>query len=82
MPGQDFQENFAPKVNDTTFHLVLVKKILFYLETGQADIETAFLYRELDEEIWMELPYRLHTVNMSKDKHNNPILKETYCVKN
>jgi Reverse transcriptase (RNA-dependent DNA polymerase) len=35
IPGQDFQETFAPFVNDTTFHLVLVLKILFHLDTGQ-----------------------------------------------
>jgi Reverse transcriptase (RNA-dependent DNA polymerase) len=44
IPGHDFQGNFAHVVNDTTFHLVLVLKILFHHETGQFDIETAFLY--------------------------------------
>ena len=27
IPGNDFQENHAPVVNDTTFHLVLALKI-------------------------------------------------------
>jgi Reverse transcriptase (RNA-dependent DNA polymerase) len=47
VPGKDFQENHAPVVNDTTFHLVLALKVLFKLEAGQFDIETAFLYMEI-----------------------------------
>jgi hypothetical protein len=31
-------------------------KILLKLEAGQFDIETAFLYGELDKKLWMELP--------------------------
>jgi hypothetical protein len=56
IPGKDFQENFTPVINDAFFHLILVLIILMGLEVEQFDIETAFIYGELDEEIWMELP--------------------------
>jgi hypothetical protein len=56
IPGKDFQENHSPVVNDTTFHSILVLKILLKLEAGQFDIETAFLYGDLEEQLWMELP--------------------------
>jgi hypothetical protein len=56
IPGNDFQENHSPVVNDTTFHTLLVLKILLKLEAGQFDIETAFLYGELEEKLCMELP--------------------------
>ena len=56
IPGKDFQENHSPVVNDTTFHTILVLKILLKLEAGQFDIETAFLYGELEEKLWMDLP--------------------------
>ena len=56
VPGKDFVENHAPVVNDTTFHLVLALKVLFKLEAGQFDIETAFLYGELEEDLWMQMP--------------------------
>jgi transposase InsO family protein len=56
IPGKDFQENHSPVVNDTTFHTILVLKILLKLEAGQFDIETAFLYGELEEKLWMEIP--------------------------
>jgi Reverse transcriptase (RNA-dependent DNA polymerase) len=45
--GQDFHENHAPVINDTTFHLILVLKLLFCLKSKQFDIETAFLYGTL-----------------------------------
>jgi Reverse transcriptase (RNA-dependent DNA polymerase)/gag-polypeptide of LTR copia-type len=56
IPGKDFQENHSPVVNDTTFHTILVLKILLQLEAGQFDIETAFLYGDLEEKLWMDLP--------------------------
>jgi Reverse transcriptase (RNA-dependent DNA polymerase) len=56
IPGQDFQENHVPVVHDTTFHLILVFKIINGLRSRQFDVETAFLYGTLDEEIYMELP--------------------------
>ena len=54
--GIDFQENFAPVVNDVTFRIALVLKLLFDLEDEQFDVETAFLYGDLDEEIYMTFP--------------------------
>jgi hypothetical protein len=59
--------------------LVLVLKILFHLDAEQFDIETAFLYGELDEEISMDLPdgYSEYV----NEKHNNPILVDMHCVK-
>ena len=56
IPGKDFQENHSPVINDTTFHTMLVLKILLKLEAGQFDIETAFLYGDLEEKLWMDLP--------------------------
>ena len=79
IPGKDFQENHAPVVNDTTFHLVLALKVLFKLEAGQFDIETAFLYGDLEEELWMVLPEGY--VEYYKDKYGIEINPEIHCVK-
>jgi hypothetical protein len=54
VPGKDFQENHAPVVKDTTFRITLILKILLKLESEHFDVETAFLYGDLDKEIWME----------------------------
>jgi hypothetical protein len=78
IPGQDFQENHAPVVNDTTFHLVLSLKILFGLEAGQFDIETAFLYGDLEETLWMEFPQGYE--EFLKEKHNKIIEQSAFCL--
>lgn len=68
-------------MNDSTFHLILTLKILFKLETGQFDIETAFLYGELEESLWMTFPdgysEYLNQNKLFRDK-NNP---NEYCLK-
>ena len=56
IPGKDFHENHAPVIHDTTFHLILVMMLIHGLESEQFDIETAFLYGQLEEEIYMEFP--------------------------
>jgi hypothetical protein len=79
IPGQDFQENHAPVVNDTTFHLILSLKLLFGLDAGQFDIETAFLYGDLEEELWMEFPQGYE--EFLKEKHNKMIDSSTHCLR-
>ena len=54
--GKDFQENHAQVVHDTTFHMILVIKIMCKLSSRHFDIETAFLYGTLEEEICMMFP--------------------------
>ena len=78
IPGKDFQENHAPVVNDTTFHLMLVLKLLLKLYAGQFDIETAFLYGDLDEELWMELPEGY--CEFIKEVYGDIISADTHCL--
>jgi Reverse transcriptase (RNA-dependent DNA polymerase) len=56
IPGKDFLENHSPVINDTTFHTILELEILLKLEAGQFDIETAFLYGDLEVKLWMDFP--------------------------
>ena len=56
IPGKDFHENHAPVIHDTTFHLILIMMLMHGLYSEQFDIETAFLYGNLEEEIYMEFP--------------------------
>ena len=51
--GQDFEEVFAPVVNDVTFRIWLVLVMLWKLETLVFDIEVAFLNGELEHKIFM-----------------------------
>jgi Reverse transcriptase (RNA-dependent DNA polymerase) len=54
--GKDFHENHTPVVHDTTLHLILLIKIRYGLTSRQFDVETAFLYGTLEEEIYMDFP--------------------------
>jgi hypothetical protein len=79
IPGKDFQENHATVVSDTTLHLIMVIKTMLILEAGQFDIETAFLYGKLEEDLWMVIPegYERYV----KEKHNKDIDTKTHCLK-
>jgi hypothetical protein len=43
-------------INDTTYYTILVLKILLKLESGPIDIETAFLFGDLEEKLCMDFP--------------------------
>jgi Reverse transcriptase (RNA-dependent DNA polymerase) len=56
VPGVDFQESFAPVINDVTFQILLVMMLTWNLKAKVVDIETAFLHCNLKETIYMEIP--------------------------
>jgi Reverse transcriptase (RNA-dependent DNA polymerase) len=60
------------------FQLALIIKELKKLHTGQFDKETAFLYSELDEEIYMRLPDGY--VNYMLEVHNVEIDPSTLVL--
>ena len=49
VPGVDFEESYSPVINDVTFRVMLVMKIVWKLKALIIDIETPFLHGELDE---------------------------------
>jgi len=56
IPGVDFSNNYAPVGNDMTFRIVMVLRLMFGFHAVLLDVETAFLYGKLEEEIYMEIP--------------------------
>ena len=57
IPGVDFTDNFAPVVNDVSLRLVL----MMWLSRDDwdaeiVDVETAFLYGNMDETVYMKIP--------------------------
>ena len=56
IPGIDFSDNVAPVFHDVTFQIVLTRKLVEKVSSKTIDVETAFLYGDLDEEIYMEIP--------------------------
>ena len=55
-PGIDFEENFSPVIKHDTLRVVLSLVAAHDLEMSQLDVKTAFLYGELDEEIYLQQP--------------------------
>ena len=56
IPGVDFTENYSPVVHDITYRVLLLAMIIYQLKAKIVDVETAFLYGELDEVIYMDCP--------------------------
>jgi hypothetical protein len=66
VPGIDFSESFAPALNDVSFRIMLIAKIVWDMTSTVVDIETAFLHGDLDEEIYMEVPKGLEIEHNKK----------------
>ena len=56
IPGVDYTDNFAPVALDVTFRIALAWMMVEKLDSLVIDLETAFLYGEIDEEIFMKSP--------------------------
>src|SRR5258707_1575654 len=56
IPGIDFEETFSPVARFETVRLLLALSALEDWEIQALDVKTAFLYGELDEELYMEQP--------------------------
>ena len=49
IPGVDYTDKFAPVAHDVSFNLVLGGMMVEKLDSLVMDVETAFLYGEIDE---------------------------------
>ena len=58
-PGIDFEDYYAPVVNDVVFRIVIILQLVYKLQSAIIDVETAFLHGELKEEIYMNAPQGL-----------------------
>ena len=53
IPGVDYTDNFALVAHDVFFRITLARMIVENLDSLVMDVETAFLYGEIDEEMFM-----------------------------
>ena len=67
IPGQDFNETFAPVVRFTSIRVVLAIAAKYKMHIHQMDVKTAFLNGFLDEDIYMAIPEGV-TVNNADSK--------------
>jgi len=56
IPGVDFTEAYSPVIHDVTWRILLVLYLTKRYHAKIIDIETAFLYGDLEEEIYMDCP--------------------------
>ena len=56
VPSVDFSKNYSLVVNNVILHILLLMALHLGYLAKIVDIETAFLYRDLEEEIYMECP--------------------------
>ena len=54
--GVDFDETYSPVISHTSLRLMLSISASLDLELYQMDVDTAYLYGELEEELFMEQP--------------------------
>ena len=62
IPGVDYTDNFAPVPHDVSFRIALVRMRVEKLDSLVMDVETAFLYGEIDEEIFMQSPVGMEEI--------------------
>jgi hypothetical protein len=72
IPGVNFNESFSPVVNDVSFRIMLIAKLIWDLQASFVDVETAFLQGDLQEEIYMSIPE-----GMNKDTNTCLFLRIT-----
>jgi hypothetical protein len=56
--GLDFHETFASVVKPMSYKAIFAIAAAYDWEIEQMDVKTAFLYGEIEEDIWIELPTR------------------------
>jgi len=54
--GVDYEETFAPVAKPTTFRTMLALAQIYKLKIHQLDVDSAFLYAPLEEDVYMKAP--------------------------
>ena len=54
IPGVDFTESYAPVINDVSWRILIIAMLVWKLEAKIIDVSTAFLYGDLEEDIYMK----------------------------
>ena len=74
IPGIHHEDNFAPVINETTLRIILIVMMKEKLKAEIVDIETAFLYGNLEEEIFMKQPKGLKYMENDDNMNNDDAL--------
>jgi hypothetical protein len=66
--GSDYDETYAPVMDATTYRYLIALATHYNMKTQTMDVVTAYLYGELDHEIWMDAPSGHQEIKQSKLK--------------
>ena len=67
-PGVDFTDNFVPVAHDVSFRIALVRMMVEKLDSMVVDVDTVFLYGDIEEEIFMKSPIGMEEID-PQDHH-------------
>ena len=79
IPGVDYTDNFAPVAHDVSFRIALARMMVEKLDSLVMDVETVFLYGEIDEEIFIKSPVGMEEIepgSLSEDCYQ--LIKDVY----
>ena len=63
IPRLDYTDNFAPVAHDLSFRIALAIMMVEKQDSLVMDVETAFLYGEIDEEVFMKSPVGMKEID-------------------
>ena len=83
IPGVDYTDNFAPVAHDVSFRIALARMMVEKLESLVMDVETAFLYGDIEEEIFMKSPIGMEEIDPGSSPEDCYQLKRKFidCAK-
>ena len=62
IPGVDYTDSFAPVAHDVSFRIALARMMVGKLDRLVMDVETVFLYEDIEEEIFMKPPVGMEEI--------------------
>ena len=63
IPGVDCTDNFAPMAHDVSFRIALARMMVEKLDSLVMHVETAFLYGDIEEELFMKSPVGMEEID-------------------
>ena len=63
IPGIDYTDNFAPVAHDVSFRIALARMMVEKLDSLVMDVEAAFLYGDIEEEIFVKSPIGMEEID-------------------
>ena len=63
IPGVDYKDNFASVAHDVSLRIALARMMVEKLDSLVMDVETAFLYGDIEEEFFMKSPVGMEEID-------------------